>query len=192
MQLINVRSKFHQHYLESKLPDEVNGNSAPKSKARILIALDSMMNQIDENRLSRIHEVNVLCWGRCNIPNMRNNLNDILERESFEVVILHVGTNDTVIRTSDDMIVEIKQLKQYIEISFSSKVIISNIIERIDDGKANLTIKRFNEMLSILKVTIMDNSNITSKYLGKRRLHLTSSHGSGRLAINLISLIRKL
>ena len=100
------------------------------------------------------------------------------------------GTNDGVIRTSD-MIMEIMQLKQYIEMSFSAKVIISNIIERIDDGNANLTIKRFNEKLSILKVTIMDNSNITSKYLGKRGLQLTSPHGSGRLAMNLISLIRK-
>ena len=112
MQLINVRSKFHQNYLESKLPDEVNGNSTPKS--RILIASDSMMNQIDENRLSRIHEIKVVCWGGCNIPQMHNNLDDILERELFEVVIVHVGTNDSAIRTSDDMMMELMQLKQYI------------------------------------------------------------------------------
>ena len=94
--------------------------------------------------------------------------------------------------TSEDMLTEILQLKHYIEARYSAKVIISVLIERSDDGKANFTIKNFNKKLSNLKIPIMNNSNITSKYLGKKGLHLTSPHGSGRLAMNLISLIRKL
>ena len=57
------------------------------------------------------------------------------------------------------MLLEIIQLKQYIETTYSA--IISNIIGRTDIAKANLTIRQFNDELSKLKIPLMDNSNIT-------------------------------
>ena len=88
------------------------------------------------------------------------------------------------------MLPDIIRLKEYIEKSYASRVIISNIIERLDDKKANFTIRRFNDKLSKLNILVMDNSNITSKYLGEKGHHLTSPHRSGRLAMNLINLFR--
>ena len=113
-----------------------------------------------------------------------------MEKESYDYIIINAGTNNSITRTSEEMLVDTMELKQYVENTYHSKVIISNIIGRLDDSKANITIRHFNEELSKLDITIMDNSSITSKHLGKRGLHLTSPHGSGRLAMNLINLIR--
>ena len=86
-------------------------------------------------------------------------------------------------KTSDEMINEMINemiiLKQNIQKSYGSRVIVSNIIGRTDNGKADLTGKHFNEKLSKLEVEVMDNSNVTSKYLGKQGLHLTSPYGTG-------------
>ena len=91
-----------------------------------------------------------------------------------------------------DMSKDIISLKQYVEELYSGKVIISNLIGRTDNGKANLTIKHFNEKLSSLKIPIMDNSNITPNYLGKKGLHLSSPYGTTRLASNLLNLLKNL
>ena len=88
----------------------------------------------------------------------------------------HQSYMDSTTRTSEEMLVDTMELKQYVENTYYSKVIVSNIIGRLDDGKANKTIRHFNEKLSKLDIMIMDNSNITSKYLGKRGLHLASPH----------------
>ena len=193
-QLIEIRSHKHQNYAKEKIPvvaieSQDNNNN---KKSRILIASDSMMNQIDETRLRTKFQVKVCCWGGCNIPVMRDKLHPILENVSYDVIVLHVGTNDSTTRTSQDMLAETIKLKQYIESTSSAKVIISNIIGRTDNGKANFTIRQFNDKLSKLNIPIMDNSNITSKYLGKRGLHLTSPYGAGRLAMNIINLIQGL
>ena len=197
-QLEKVRDEFRERFmLEKDQHREINqiNEKSPgkdKSRYRILVASDSMMNQIDETRLSKKGDVKVFCWGGCSIPQMREKIESLLEKDYYDFVILHVGTNDSTRRSSEDMLVEMIQLKQFVETMYGSKVIVSNIIERTDDGKANLTIKRFNEKLARLNIPIMDNANITSKYLGKKGHHLTSPYGCGRLAKNLISLIRKL
>ena len=162
------------------------------TKKKVRVAADSMMNQIDGNRLSKDVDVTVKCWGGCNIADMRNKINRELQNTSYDHVILHVGTNDSITKPSETMLSDIIQLKQYIESTYKTCVIISNLIGRTDDGKANFTIRNFNQKLSNLKIPIMDNSNITSKYLGSKGLHLSSPYGTGRLVTNLIHLIRRL
>ena len=189
-QLSDVRYNKHQNYMREFNPAKEVDKSV--NKRNILVASDSMMNQIDGNRLSKTFDVKVMSWGGCSINELMGKLEPILEKQSFEYIIIHVGTNDSTTRTSDDMLHDIILLKDYIELTYSSKVIISNIIERQDDMKANLTIQYFNEKLSKLNLLVMDNSNIISKYLGKKGHHLTSPHGSGRLAMNIINLIRRL
>ena len=136
-------------------------------------------------------KIDIKCWGGCKINDMYEHLDSTLTKGKYDYLLLHVGTSDSVFRDSESMLIDIIKLKQYIE-SSGTKVIISNIIDRSDNGKASITIKRFNEKLSKLKIPIMDNSNITSKYLGRKGLHLAARHGTGKLAMNLISLIRGL
>ena len=83
------------------------------------------MDQIDETRLSTKFRVKVCCWGGYNIPAMRDKLHPILENVSYDVIVLHVGTNGNTTRTSQDMLAETIKLKQYIESTYSAKVIIS-------------------------------------------------------------------
>ena len=69
-----------------------------------------------------------------------------------------------------------------------NKIIILSIIERLDNGKAALSVKRLNKDLCPLKVDIIGNSNIGKESLGKKGLDL-HPRGSGMLAINFIKKI---
>ena len=62
---------------------------------------------------------------------------------------------------------------------------------RIDNSKARLTIKHLLSKIKHMKVKYMLNNNISENCLGRKGLHL-NPRGTGRLAVNLISLIRKL
>ena len=71
------------------------------------------------------------------------------------------------------------------------KVIISTPTYRFDNRKAGNTVNELTNMLISLNVPIVDNKNISRKHLGYKGLHL-NSYGSSRLAMNLISVIKKL
>ena len=62
---------------------------------------------------------------------------------------------------------------------------------RIDNAKAALTIKYVCEKLDNLNIYVLDNSNINENHLGRKRLHL-NGRGTGRLAMNIMSLIKQL
>ena len=94
-----------------------------------------MMNQIEGTRLSKMYDIKVACWGGCNIRQMRGKLGPILEKESYDYIIINFGTNDSITRTLEEMLVDIMELKQYFENTYHSKVIISNIIGRLDDSR---------------------------------------------------------
>ena len=64
------------------------------------------------------------------------------------------------------------------------KIIILNVINRTDDGKASLIVENLNNHLNLLKLDIVDNSNIGKEYVSKKRLYLID-RGSRKLAINL-------
>ena len=51
-------------------------------------------------------------------------------------------------------------------------VIISNLIVRTDNTKANSTIRKTNTLIKELQTQTVHNSNISEKHLGKRGLHL--------------------
>ena len=67
----------------------------------------------------------------------------------------------------------------------------SSPIDKLDDGKAALTIKRWNILLSESSLDIIDNSNIGHSFGDMHGLHL-NEHGAGKLAINFVKRIRSL
>ena len=99
-----------------------------------------------------------------------------------ETIILHLGTNNAPSMTSNGIVDELLKLKS--DIHASCKVIFSTPTIRTDDGKASLTIFRVNKHLGELKVDTIDNTNISSKDLGKKGLHLSKS-GKSKLAKNV-------
>ena len=90
------------------------------------------------------------------------------------------------------MLGKILNLKTFIQNSLPKcKVIISNVINRTDDGKASVTLENLNNHLNTLKLDIVDNSTIGKECLGNKGLHLTK-RGTGKLAINVINKIGSL
>ena len=106
--------------------------------------------------------------------------------------MLHVRTNETPYKSSEEVLVELLQLKDHIEsILPGTTVILSQPTIRADNSKANYTIKQLITKLNNLNIKVMDNTNIHDEHLGKKGLHL-NGRGTGKLALNIMSLIRHL
>ena len=68
------------------------------------------------------------------------------------------------------------------------KVIISTSTVRFDDGKAGLTVSQLTNRLRQLKTDIADNTNITTRHIGIKGLHLNFSRTT-QLAQNFANII---
>ena len=150
-----------------------------------------MMNQIDENRLSKKFNVKVRCFSECLVNDMYDYLAPLLKKEP-DYVILHVGTNDSVTKSSDNILNELLDLKAHIErILPKATIILSQLIVRIDDVKANLTIRRLIDKLEKLDIPLLNHDKINVEHLGSKCIHL-NGRGTGRMAMNFISMFRQL
>ena len=122
---------------------------------------------------------------------MHDNIKPIL-RYKPECIILHVGNNDALKLPLNEILDKILELKIKIEeINKDCKVIISTPTYRFDNQKAGNTVNELTNMLINLNVPIVNNKNISRKYLRHKGLHM-NSYGSSRLAMNLISVSTKL
>ena len=161
------------------------------SKNTILIATDSIYNQIDEKRLSRKYNVRVRAFSGASVEDMYWYLYPLLKKEP-DYVILHVGTNNCTYDTPEDILCNILRLKQHIQAVLPNcQVILSQPIIRTDSKKAASTMHQLISLFNELNVFMLDNSNIGEGHLGKKGHHL-NTRGTSRLAMNLISFIRNL
>ena len=194
-QLQHIRHQKHVDFTSHNVPRNDGECSISDEKwpvNTLLCISDSIMNQIDEKRLSRNRiNVKVRAFGGSKIEDMYDFLIPFLKKEP-RYILLHVGTNDAPYKSPDRILNELILLKQYVEKFLpGSTVIISQPIVRYDDPRASLTIVNLLRKMAALNVKIMDNSNITDIHLGKKGLNLNGK-GNGRLALNIISLIREL
>ena len=110
-----------------------------------------------------------------------------LLKKAPDNVILHVGTNDAPNSTSKTILDNMLSIKSFIEKTLpQSKVCISNLVKRTDNGKATITINKVNEHLSALKLDIVDNSNINVTGLNRGGLHLNKTC-TGKLAVGQVT-----
>ena len=106
--------------------------------------------------------------------------------------MLHIGTNDALNLPPNEILDKILELKKKIEeINKDCKVIILTRTYRFYNQKAGNTVNELTKIFINLKLPVVDNKNISRKHLGYKSLHL-NSYGSFRLAMNLISVIKKL
>ena len=153
-----------------------------------LIIGDSMLHSLDETRLKNT-KVRV-CPG-ASIEDLHYNIIPLL-RKCPSSVIIHVGTNNSTRDTPTQIIEKLLNFKEFISSKNPGiKVIISSLIQRYDDTKAQLTTYGTNTMLKSHNIEIIDNDNITRKHLGKKGHHMTP-YGTGRLAINMIKVLKSL
>ena len=188
-QLSEVRKLKHDNYIKTKETISVNEKSTGKY---VIVVGDSMMNGIKEKGVSKDgNKVKVKYFSGAVIDDVRNNnLKEIIDCKP-DVIILYLGTNDAPNKPSNAIIDNLLSLKNSIEKALPNcKVILSSLTPRVDNGKANLTIKHFNDHLKQLKLEILDNSNITPKDLGKKGLHLATS-GKAKLARNIVNVLKE-
>ena len=133
-----------------------------------------MLHKIDENRLSEAkpNSVKVRIFQRATIDDMKDFLKPYLEWSPTNT-ILHAGTNNSINDSSSVILNKLLSLKNCIHTELpESHVILSNIIDRSDNGIGRLKISTFNKHLNSLKMDIIDNSNISSEHLNGSGLHL--------------------
>ena len=106
----------------------------------IYIASDSMLNEIDGERLSRTHDAKVKSDGGCTLEKMFTHLPDIIESKP-DSLIYHIGTNDCGDKTTDEVLNQIHSLIGLASrLLPTTKVVLSTTINRGDKQKANVII----------------------------------------------------
>ena len=138
-------------------------------------------NIVNEKKMKK-HDVKVRAFRGASTSDMYDYLRPLLRKKPTNVV-LHVGTNDIVNKTSRAVFHEILQLKRYIEENTPSvNVIISKLTERYDNGKAQLSVNNINTLIDSVNIRSISNSNINmkGKCFNKDGLHLNDK-GSSKL-----------
>ena len=107
-------------------------------------------------------------------------------------IILMAGSNDAVNKnkSSQSLLEELLRLKSFLQSKFMCDVILSCPTYRFDDQKANVTLRNLRNNLLSLEIPVISNANITDIHIWKKGLHL-NERGSGRLAMNYLSYMRK-
>ena len=113
------------------------------SKNTILIAGTSMIDGINEKRIStNFKSIKVRCFSGATIDDMYFNLIS-WSREKPAALVLHVGASNSSNETSFQIYDKLLSLVHFVkENSPNCDVVLSSSINRLDDGKADLTIKR--------------------------------------------------
>ena len=126
-----------------------------------------------------------LFWRQC-----YTNVKPVLPH-NLKHIILHVGTNNAL--TLPPNLILDKTLESKIKIEETNKdckVTILTSTYRFDNRKPGNTVSELANMLINLNVSIVNNI-VRRKHLGYKGVHL-NSYGSSRLAMNLISIIKKM
>ena len=122
---------------------------------------------------------------------MYDHLKPILKRHP-EVLILHIGNNDSSKYTPNEIINKVLALNRFVvKQNKECKVIISTLTMRVDSSKNGNAVQNVNEILKDLNIPLVKNFNIVKKHLGSKGLHL-NEHVTSRPAMNYIATIRKL
>ena len=106
-----------------------------------------MVNGIGESKLSKTQHIWVKPIRGGKIEDIQQNLKDLLH-EDLGTVIIHAGTNDATTDTPQTIVDKLITLKRNIEGSLPNRcVIISKLIVRTDNTKANTTIRKTNRII---------------------------------------------
>ena len=158
------------------------------NKGTCLVIGDSTLNGIKEELMGPNFKVRA--HSGAIIQDIYSYIAPLLPRNPTYVILM-VGTNDAIEKDSNKILNELLDLKKYIESkSPECKVIISCPTCRFDHAKARITIFNLRKKLDDLDIMVILNENIGDNLIGRKGLHL-NEHGSGRLAVNYLTHIRK-
>ena len=109
--------KAENGIIEPITVDDSHGLVVPKTPKLICIASDSMINQMEEGRLSKMYDVKVWCHGGCTMES----------KLKPECIILHIGTNDCTSKTSAEVLKELVNFTEYIKYVLPSPSLIISL-----------------------------------------------------------------
>ena len=142
---------------------------------------DSMFNGIDEKKLQKHENIKLFYFSDARINDMNHHLMPIIAKRP-DYLILHVGTNDVRFNTSRQIIDNLLMLKCNILKQLPNcRVIVFKPTFQIHHGKADLTLRNVNKHLETLNLECIENGNISSRHLGRKRLDLNSKGKGGLL-----------
>ena len=161
-------------------------------KNTVVIAGDSIVNRVSEDRLRRKnHVVKVRNFPGANVVDMQHNLMPIIRKKPGHLLI-YAGTNDAKRCISREILNQLLNLKKFVSEQVPDcKVIILTPTVRSDDGKAGLTVSQLTNHLHQLKTDTVDNTNITSWLIGIKGLH-SNFYGMTQLAKKFANVIKKM
>ena len=177
---------------KSRFEDVEKKKNGDIKRERICILSGSMLNRLDEKRLSNDHyDVKIRCHGGCTLQCLYTHLSWAFNYLPQHIII-HVGTNDCARKISDVVLKELFDLQIYVlKVLPSCKVWISLPLVRTDNNVANTVIRNLNTKIKKQCDMIIDNSNINERHLSRGGLHL-NNFGTKVMAKNIISHIKRL
>jgi len=149
---------------------------------------DSMINGLNANGFRKDLKVKIKPFGGATSVDLIDHIKPTLRKKPSKI-ILHVGTNDITNRI--DTIPNLKKIIKLVKSeSPHSTVAISSVIIRADKSdmfqKVNELNQNINELCQIENIEVINNSNINTTHLSKRKLHLNQK-GLSTLARNFIA-----
>ena len=176
---------------ENRKLGENNTNTKSLERKLLYITSSSMLNQMDGQRLSNDRfEVKVMSHSGCKIRCMYTHLPAIF-KDKPDYILMHIGSNDCVDKTSCEVLRDLKKLVEYIKYMLPLvTVIISLPTVRTDSTRSNAVQQNLVRKLKRSYFTpYLDNSTITTSDLGKKGLHF-NARGNKKMARNIISLLK--
>ena len=171
-------------------PQRVENYVHPWPINTTLIIGDSILHGVEEGKLKK-YKAKVRVNPGSSVDDMYDYIAPLLKKKPTNI-ILHLGSNDSPHKSADDIYHEISNLKQYLEDALPGvNVIISCPSIRCDNINANHTLRKLEEKFKSSSFKIISNDNIDRTCLGRKGLHLNCK-GTGRLAMNYISFLRRL
>ena len=155
-----------------------------------LIVGDSTIGGLVGPKMGAVGEVKVKSHGGATIRDMYDHLEAHLSKKPTRLVI-HVGTNDTEDKASDDIMKELTDLDTWVTNYTQGDVraIFSMPTIRQDKAKPTLTIKHLQTKFRNSNLLYIDNENIQKEHLSRRHLHLNDI-GTKLLASNIINYLK--
>ena len=146
-----------------------------QSKQSVIIAGDSIVKNIHQNKIARDKLVKVRSFPGATTEDFRDYVKPLI-RDQSSCLILHVGTNNLCSEEPESTAEKILSVKELVnKMSPRTEVIISSLTTQTDRMELHQKVKEVNNILFSHNLNIMDNLNVKSHHRNKSKLHLNKS-----------------
>ena len=188
----SVRDEIPSNGVESNLNSLRVGGTGEVHKwprGTTLIAGDSILNNLQENRMGRSKCVKVRAFPGAKIEDMYDYMTPLLKKEP-NTIILHAGSNNSTLDDAPTIVNKLLLLKSHIRsILPNCTVCLSTPTLRLENPSAGFVLRQVSDMIKQLDIEMVDYDDINASFVGRAGLHLNMK-GAGKLATNFINAMK--